>query len=509
MRTRLSGAAGWVKKRPILFSSLVLGAAIIVGNAYTLFEKDSKIERIYYIDQYKQVYAKNNDARIDKKAIVTPLETYTISADAEALASISVKRGQEVMANEELAVYRSDALAEQQSLLQDELAAYESELSQLEDVLSQLESEDNQNEKPSSYINSSQVGNKLDVSIELALQKQTSAAGAVAVVNGYIAETERQIEILNSRLDQMEINRAETSPIDGVIADIIQENGTVTFTIYAKEKSLRAYVVEDEWKKVEENQSAELDVKGQKEKIDATVAIKQAIMASGDSIWEQEFAKSTKLPVSTYYELEIVPTNTLTELPYASMADASIIVDEAANSYRVKTAWLKKVKVKKAKEATETEANVEAEQSSSDLEATVDDETEMDMETTVDNESEMDIESTTVEDTTLEDNEINQTESNTEETNSDAITGQAKETKKTYLYSIGYDGRVRFEPVKVAFKDGHESIIVSAVDEGTPILDDTKRTPLYRTFVTMPLENPDWKLLKELSWKEYIRYLLF
>lgn len=493
MRNFVHAFTQFIKERPVSFVLILFGIVLIAGNAYVLFEKDSAIERNYYIDEYKQVFSKNNEERIAKKAILAPLETYTVAADAEALSSISVKRGQEIMMNEELAIYKNDAQEKQQSLLESEIDAYSYELTELENVLDDLENEAYDSSSPTSYIDSSQVSDELNVSIKLELQQQTSIEGAIALITSNIAETERQLDILSARSMQIELNRAEISPIEGVVADISQENGTVTFTIYSNEKLLRTYVTENEWTQLQVSQMAELELKDRDEPVDATVVMKQSIMANGNSIWEQEFEKSAKLPDSTYYELELTPSEMLTELPFATMVDTSIIVNEAPNSYRVKKAWLKEVKVKaeKAVEPAETEEVIETPtDEANNVDEIQFDDGFLEEEAANGNGYDEEIDGTV-------DGEVDET---TEEA--------AKYTTVSHLYSIGFDGRIRFEPVDIAFENDKDTIIVTPMDEGTPVLDDTKRTVYYRTFLMLPLERPEWKLLKDMTWKDYLKYLI-
>ena len=47
------------------------------------------------------------------------------------------------------------------------------------------------------------------------------------------------------------------------------------------------------------------------------------------------------------------------------------------------------------------------------------------------------------------------------------------------------------------------------LDEGTPMLSNEKRNTEAYTFRTLPVEKIQWSHFKELTWKQYVKYIVF
>lgn len=77
----------------------------------------------------------------------------------------------------------------------------------------------------------------------------------MAILNRHIAETNRQIALMDAQIGQIKARQGVICPVDGVISKITEEAGAVTFEIYSSEKSMLAYLSEDEWQKVEDGQT--------------------------------------------------------------------------------------------------------------------------------------------------------------------------------------------------------------------------------------------------------------
>lgn len=416
----------FIKTRPWTTMTIVLALLVISINAYFVFKDNSSVTRSYFIDEFQKAYVGTNTERVTKETIVAPAETYTITADATNLSAVNVKRGQEVMMNDVLATYKTDEVDEELTKLESERTAYETELQDLEDALDQIEDEYGDASNPKSSINTDQINDKLSVTLKLELAQQNSASTAVALLNRHIAETNRQIGLLEAQITQIQSRQGIVSPIDGVVSAIKEEAGALNFEIYSNEKAMYAYLSEKEWQKVQEGQTVDFKVKHVKDDLSGVVLEKQTIATDDQTVWANELAKTATLPQPTNYEVTLQQDAPLEDIPFSTTGKASIIVNEAFDSYKVDKSWLATAK---------------------------------------------------------------------------------KGNKK--LYIINQDGKIQLIDVNVQFKTAKSAIFMDYLDEGTPMLSNEKRNTEAYTFRTLPVEKIQWSHFKELTWKQYVKYIVF
>ncbi len=415
----------FIKARPWTSIGIVVAMLIIGINAYFVFKEDSTVTRSYFIDEFQKAYIGTNTERVNKDTIVAPAETYTITADATKLSAVNVKRGQEVMMNDLLATFKTDEVDEELTKLESERTAYETELNDLQNALDQIEDEyDDSN--PKSSINTDQINDRLSVTLKLELAQQNSLSTAVALLNRHIAETNRQIALIEAQITQIESRQGIVSPIDGVVSVVKEEAGALTFEIYSNEKAMYAYLSEKEWQKVQEGQTVDFKVKHVKDALSGIVLDKQMIATNDETFWANELAKTTNLPHPTNYEVVLQQDAPIEEVPFSTTGKASIIVNEAFDSYKVDKSWL----------ATTKRGN-----------------------------------------------------------------------KK--LHIINQDGKIQLIDINVQFNTTQSAIFSDYLDEGTPMLSNEKRNIEAYTFRTLPIEKLHWKQFKELTWKQYMKYIVF
>lgn len=331
----------FIKSRPWTSLSIIVIALLIGVNAYFVFKDDSKVARSYFINEFQRATPSDRVETVEKDAIVAPAQTYTISADAKNLAAIDVTRGQEVHANDLLATYKTEEVDGELAKLEAERTAYETELSDLESALADIESEYGGGNDPKSSINTDQISEKLNVSVKFELGQQASPSTAVAILNRHIAETNRQIALMDAQIGQIKARQGVICPVDGVISKITEQAGAVTFEIYSSEKSMLAYLSEDEWQKVENGQTVNFKLPHNDDDLSGIVFQKQMIPANKESLWANELAKSAKLPKPTSYEVILHQDDILESIPFSTVGKASITVNQASNALKVKSAWVK------------------------------------------------------------------------------------------------------------------------------------------------------------------------
>ena len=331
----------FIKAKPWTSISIVVVAILIGLNAYFVFKNDSKVARSYFIDEFQKAYTGDHVELVNKETIVAPAKTYTISADATSLSAITVKRGQEVTATDLLATYKTEEVDDEVTKLEAERTAYETELSDLEAALAQIETDYSDASDPKSSINTDQLSDKLAVTVEMELANQNSISTAIAILNGHIAETTRHIALMDAQIAQLQARQGIISPVDGIISTITEEAGSVTFEIYSSEKTMLAYLSEDEWQKVMAGQTVDFELQHFEDTLSGIVLEKQVIATAKDSTWANELAKSAKLPQPTNYEVMLQQDDILDAIPFSTVGKASIIVNEAIDSYKVTSNWVK------------------------------------------------------------------------------------------------------------------------------------------------------------------------
>ncbi|WP_232540443.1 HlyD family secretion protein [Lysinibacillus fusiformis] len=415
----------FIKTKPWTSIGIVLAMLIIGINAYFVFKEDSTVTRSYFINEFQKAYIGTNTERVNKETIVAPAETYTITADATKLSAVNVKRGQEVKMNDLLATFKTDEVDEELTKLESERTAYETELNDLLDALDQIE-DDYDDSNPKSSINTDQINDRLSVTLKLELAQQNSLSTAVALLNRHIAETNRQIALIEAQITQIESRQGIISPIDGIVSAVNEEAGALTFEIYSNEKAMYAYLSEKEWQKVQEGQTADFKVKHVKDALSGIVLEKQMIATDDETFWANELAKTTDLPQPTNYEIVLQQDEPLEDVPFSTTGKASIIVNEAFDSYKVDKSWL----------ATTKRGN-----------------------------------------------------------------------KK--LHIINQNGKIQLIDINVEFSTAQSAIFSDYLDEGTPMLSNEKRNMEAYTFRTLPIEKLHWKQFKELTWKQYVKYIVF
>ncbi len=324
----------------------VIITALVIVNAYLVLRTNEVIEKSYYLNKTQLAVSDTHTKELKKEGILSASNHIRIASDIQNIEEVFIKRGETIMEGQELARYRSDAVETEQQKLEIELQAYESELSELESILYDLEDESGYS-SPSTSTDSTSLGTagfwNLDLTLELGIDQNTPTAEGEAIISRHIAETQRQIDILNNRLSSLETDQALASPTSGVVGDIFQEGDTITFILYPEEKAAIVYVDEEQWQRVALEQAAQIVIRAGEEDewiVDGTVTEKQQIPAA-KSIWYKEMKKHKKIdPSETLYEVQVTPLEYIDNYPFGEKVDVTIITNEEAGSFIAREDWV-------------------------------------------------------------------------------------------------------------------------------------------------------------------------
>ncbi len=333
------------QKRPLLTRKQwikfigVFSFVLVLVNSYFLFKPDSKVDRIYHLNEYEWQVKKNYKQFLSKQSVVASKEVINITADATDLDHVKVKKGQIIYENEPLAVYNE---ATRQQLVREkevELEAYDTELDGLNDALKEVERQA-ENRPSNSYVNADQIAENVRVDIQMEIVQNNTSSEASAILMQHIAELERKIEIARATLNDLNETKSITSPINGSIGDILYADGSVTFEIHSSEKNIIAYLSEAQWREVSIGQSVTVEVEGHDEPVVGVVAETQEYPAH-QSGWLQRLIQVGAIKEDEpVYEIRIDVNDLLLLAPFQSLAEAEITIQEANNSFIAPSQWI-------------------------------------------------------------------------------------------------------------------------------------------------------------------------
>lgn len=331
-----------ITKKVKFFS--ILAMFFVVVNGYLLLKDNDIILKKYYINNVQFAVAENHEKVFETDAVVSSKYEHFIAAPVQSINEVLVAEGQSISALSELAIYKPEEAEREVTRLQTDREAYANELAELERIVSDLQYEGSSS-TPSTATDSTTLGDNenwnINLTLELGIEQNTPTAEGIAIIQRSIAETERQLSILDSMISQLSSNNSLTSPVDGVVKEIVLEGDSITFKIQSQEKKVVAYVTYKDWQEIEIGQSATISFDEKDEySVEGNVLEKQQIPAR-NSIAFNEILKKKKINRDeTVYEVSIEPTDLLLEKPIGTLATAKITTVEANDSFQVRDHWL-------------------------------------------------------------------------------------------------------------------------------------------------------------------------
>lgn len=477
-----------INKKFKVFGFIV--ALLVVINAYLALKNNDVIQKAYYINDIQYAASGIHTKELDKEGILATSDDLRLAAPVQSIEEVLVKRGDTVSAQQELAIYKSDAVEKEQQKLEIEQSAYESELAELENILSDLSmasgSSNSSTAADSTTLGSSGLWN-IDLTLEFGIDQNTPTAEGEAIIRRHIAETERQIEILDAMMTELITDQALATPIDGVVGDIVQDGDTITFIIYAADKSIVTYIDEKQWQRVEPQQKAEIIIRAGKDDeriIEGTVIEKQEIPAV-ESLWYDEMNKHDKLdPSKTLYEVQIQPFDMLVDYPFGEKVDVTITTDEVFNSFIVPTDWIVEYEVPDIGNTHIYTIGYDGKTRLVPVEVAFK-------------------KKGTIDETAIAEEEIPAEEEAVEE---EEVVDEVTEEEKT-IYTVDlHQKKEDEEEVEEELYD--VTVFTGAIEDRTILLDGTARNIYAPAFRPYPLEKYKWEDVGEVTWRDIVKFIL-
>ncbi|MCM3610353.1 efflux RND transporter periplasmic adaptor subunit [Planococcus sp. MERTA32b] len=328
--------------------------AFLAINAILLFSDKSTVQKKLYIDDYERAYTSSYTERLPKEAITAPLAaTEIFIQDSDAVEQWIINEGDYVEPGTELALLNEAESEEQRAIWEAEEDALNDELREVRTVLRELESAQSRQSRPttgsSSNSDTATTPNgdtvELDVNVQLEVEvpQDGSYAAGAAEAEQRIAALETQLAVIEAQLEQNTAKPALISPIEGVVGKIDAGSSPMSIEIYSSEKLFTTYVIEKEWLEVNVDDRVFLHVDGIAQAMPGQILRKSQLPAD-DSKWLEAYRALDPVdqnnPIAIY-EVLIMTDEPITDaVPYGKTANASIIINEAADAVALKDNWI-------------------------------------------------------------------------------------------------------------------------------------------------------------------------
>lgn len=328
--------------------------AFLAINAILLFSDKSIVPKKIYVNEYERTYTSSYTEKLPKEAVTGPLAaTEIFIQDSDAIEQWIINEGDYVEAGTELALLNEAESEEQRAIWEAEEDALNDELSEVRTVLRDLESAQSRQSRPTTGSSTNRDTTttasgdtvELDVNVQLEVEvpQDGSYAAGVAEAEQRIAALETQLAVVEAQLEQNTAKPALISPIEGVVGKIDAGSMPMSIEIYSSEKLFMTYVIEEEWLEVNVDDRVFLHVDGIAQAMPGKVLRKSQLPAD-NSKWLDAYRALDPVdqnnPIAIY-EVLIMTEEPITDaVPYGKTANASIIVNEAADAVALKDAWI-------------------------------------------------------------------------------------------------------------------------------------------------------------------------
>lgn len=339
------------------YLSIGLSIAItsfLAANAILLFSEKSPVPKKLYISEYERTYTSSYTEKLPKKAVTAPLgATEIFIQNSDAVEQWIVNEGDYVEAGTELALLNEAESEEQRAIWEAQETALEAELAEVRNVLRDLETASSQQSRPTTGSATSRdtvttsegdtVELDVNVSVDVEVPQDGSYAAGIAETEQRIASIETELAVVAAQLDQNVATPALISPIEGIVGKIDAGSMPMSIEIYSSEKLFMTYVIEKEWLEVNPGDRVFVHVDGITNLMPATVH-KVSQLPAKNSKWLDAYRALDPVdqanPIAIYAVLIMTEEPILDTVPYGKTANASIIINEAADAVALKNNWL-------------------------------------------------------------------------------------------------------------------------------------------------------------------------
>lgn len=151
----------------------------------------------------------------------------------------------------------------------------------------------------------------------------------------------RQLAVVDAQLAQDDSRPALISPIAGTVSKVMRHGSSLAVDIYSEEQVLVTYVKDEEWQKVEEGQQAKIQGESLDKAMNGNVLSVSKVPAKENELFKtyKELDDIEARNPLAYYEVRVLPDESLENTPFAANLNAAITVEEAIDAVSIRKNW--------------------------------------------------------------------------------------------------------------------------------------------------------------------------
>lgn len=299
--------------------------AFIVGNAFLIyFDKEGRVDRKSYIEEWTQSFTYDLFEKIDTRGVFTAQESNPVyfNGDVGSFKEFLVEEGETVDEGDELYTYEIVDYQIQENQLESKINRLEEEVDALEEYIDELESytvpePERETESTDFFGNDSEDSSNPPPSyVETEYLKEKEIAKQEAALE----RKEAMLQMVEDQLDQLQETGEEitvTSPYAGTVTELSENLRAPLLTLKSTNLHIQGDFSEKERKKVEEGMATRLYVPNLELKLSGTLT----------SI--HTFPEDVEVHRSSSYPFEVTPEEMDEQLLPGYHTDVQVITDEA------------------------------------------------------------------------------------------------------------------------------------------------------------------------------------
>lgn len=331
----------------------VVTVAFLATNIYLLYGEKSETPKLQYVRDYERMTANNFEDKLFKETIVAPFETHTVYVRAEdTVESWLVTDGDEVMVGQELAILNTDRVDGQRCIweaervsVQDQKITLENQRNELVSLRSNADSSNSSNFDRNDNVTEVEGKTTIELGLNIGFTVDVTQEGsyvqAISAIDQQLAELSRQLEVLDAQLAMDDSKPALISPVSGTVSNVMRYGSSLAVDIYSEEQVVVTFVEDGEWQQLAEGQRAQIQGDALAQVVEGEVLSVSSIPSKDTELlvaYRQLDKLNQEGPIA-YYEVRIMPSESLVNLPFVSNVNAEITIDEVFDAVAVPKGW--------------------------------------------------------------------------------------------------------------------------------------------------------------------------
>lgn len=233
----------------------ILVTAFISLNMVLMYSHKSVIPKKLYVSEYERLDIADYKEELDKEGFIAPKGLHTVYMKKDQkMDSWLVREGESVEVGTELASLRLEHIEAQRTQMNAELVALQNKSSSISQTISDLEYEQaisGGTRGSNDYYDSNDANSvRVNLNVDIEVVGEATFAQAIADATRDLADVQREIETVESKIAELPTESAMTSPVSGYVEKINRNQVNPSIDIYSTDQLVVTYVLDDEWPSV-------------------------------------------------------------------------------------------------------------------------------------------------------------------------------------------------------------------------------------------------------------------